>query len=37
MRKLFALAVVVVALTGDVAFVSLQKPNPAVACIGSGC
>ncbi len=36
MRKLFALALLALALAGGVAFVSLESPTPAVACDG-GC
>jgi hypothetical protein len=37
MRKLLALAILALALAGGVAVYNLEKPAPAMACIGSGC
>ena len=37
MRKLLALALIVLALAGGVAVYSLEKPAPAAACNNSGC
>jgi len=37
MRKLVALALIVLAIAGGVAIYSLEKPALAVACNNSGC
>jgi hypothetical protein len=37
MRKILALAVLALDLVGGVAFVSLEKPAPAMACVPASC
>jgi hypothetical protein len=37
MRKIFALVIVGLALSGGVAFVNIEKPTPAVACDSNNC
>jgi len=37
MRNLLALALLALAVAGGVAFVSIEKPIPAIACTGNGC
>jgi hypothetical protein len=37
MRKVLALALIVLAIAGGVAVYSLEKPAPAAACQSAGC
>ena len=37
MRKLIALALIALALAGGVAFVAVEKPTPAAACMDGNC